>query len=293
MTFPSNNFGGVPSQYQGHLTWVPAPQYQGGGYYAAYGRGRKFSFAEMETLWNDAGGDPKLAGLMAAIGENESGGYVGDWNSTGATSIWEIEYPGSAPPGISREQLFGAAENAQAAVRLSGNTLSGIQSNWRGDPALAPGYQIPNIPPAKHVSGAGSPTNSGNANPKQGGGFPFSNFFANLFSNPVDALERLGLIIFGAILLVIGLYIIGSGPARAVGRDFGLLAPKKGRGQPVLTPEEQADKERRMQLAERSASIGQRRVAVAESREERIGRKFRTHGGRTGGREPNPEPVHQ
>lgn len=286
MTFPSDNFGGVPPQYQGNLTFVPSAAYQGGGYYAAYARGAKFSFAQMEGLWDSAGGDPKLAPLMAAIGENESGGYTGAWNSTGATSLWQIEYPGSTPPGVTREQLFNPMTNAKAAVKLSGNTLSGIESNWAGDPAL--NQKLPHIPPTNNFPPGTGNTGAPGPAPSP---IPFFGAFANFFSNPVDALERLGLILFGGVILLVGVSLVAFTPARKGLETIGGI--KHDRGSPALSPEDRADRERRMQLAERSSAIGERRVKVTEAREERIGRVARIHGGRTKGREPNPEPIHE
>ncbi|MHB1595383.1 MAG: transglycosylase SLT domain-containing protein [Streptosporangiaceae bacterium] len=147
MAYPSNITQGVPAAYQGGGTFVPDSAYQGGGWYSYGQRGTHYSYGQLQRLWLNAGGNPQLAPTMAAIAEQkESGGWNGAWNSSGATGLWQIEWPGSAPPGWSRERLFNPLENAKAAARLSGNSMSGIQSNWAGD---LNGLQVPGTPPSK------------------------------------------------------------------------------------------------------------------------------------------------
>ena len=130
MGYPSNITQGVPPAYQGHGVFVADPAYDGGGWWSYPDRGTRYDYAQLQRIWLDAGGSPQLAPTMAAIaGQVESGGWNGAWNSTGATGLWQIEWPSSAPPGWSREMLFNPLDNAKAAVRLSGNNLSGVQSN--------------------------------------------------------------------------------------------------------------------------------------------------------------------
>jgi hypothetical protein len=134
-----------------------------------------------------------------------------------------------------------------------------------------------------------------------------NNFFVKLFEDPVDYLERGGLIVFGAILIIIGLAAIAKGPvenrvreaagiataARGVSRGlgFGGSTETGGRTKPEPTAEQIAEKERRMSLAERNTELGSRKIAVAESKERRLQR--RDFGKRhSSGREPNPEPIH-
>lgn len=127
-------------------------------------------------------------------------------------------------------------------------------------------------------------------------------FFTDLTS--ADLWERGGLVMFGVMLIIIGLVILGTGPAlaalgmtartgrgiRSVSSSFGSSA---GPGGP--TEEEKADRNRRLNLAEENASIGRMKVETQAKREARLSRsnsepvKGVEH---TGGREPNPAPPH-
>jgi len=150
MTYPAGpGSQGVPAAYQNQGTFVADPRYQGGGWWSHGGVGTHFTEAQLETLWINAGGSRQLAPIMAAIAEQrESGGWSGAWNSTGATGLWQIEWPGSAPSGMSREELFTPEGNARAAVRLSGNSLAGVNSNWAGD---LQAISVPGFDPAAHL----------------------------------------------------------------------------------------------------------------------------------------------
>src|SRR6204780_5492022 len=71
---------------------------------------------------------------MAAVAEVESGGSSIPHNPSGASGLWQIEIPVNAsyvPGGAAN--VFNPQDNASAAVRLSGNTLAGITSNWLVD----------------------------------------------------------------------------------------------------------------------------------------------------------------
>lgn len=89
------------------------------------------SFTELEQLWEEAGGSAALAPYAAATAENESSGIVDASNPSGATGLWQIEYPDSDVPGYSQEELLtNPLDNAKAAVALSKDTLAGLVSNW-------------------------------------------------------------------------------------------------------------------------------------------------------------------
>jgi Transglycosylase SLT domain len=90
-----------------------------------------YSFAQLEGLWIQAGGSKALAPLMAGVAEVESGGNPRAYNPSGASGLWQIEIPlhSNLVPG-GAGNVFNPLDNAIAAVRLSGNTLAGITSNW-------------------------------------------------------------------------------------------------------------------------------------------------------------------
>lgn len=54
------------------------------------GTGRRYTYAQLEGLWINAGGPKKLAPVMAAIAMAESGGCSAALNSIGACGLWQI-----------------------------------------------------------------------------------------------------------------------------------------------------------------------------------------------------------
>jgi Transglycosylase SLT domain len=90
-----------------------------------------YTFAQLETLWINAGGAKLLAPLMAGVAIVESGGNPNAYNPSGASGLWQIEIPlhSNLVPG-GAANVFNPADNAKAAVALSGNTLAGITANW-------------------------------------------------------------------------------------------------------------------------------------------------------------------
>lgn len=92
-----------------------------------------YTFAQLEGLWIQAGGSKALAPLMAGVAEVESGGNPQAENPSGATGLWQIEWPlyrNLVPGATSRQAYFNPQINAAAAVKLSRNTMAGIQANW-------------------------------------------------------------------------------------------------------------------------------------------------------------------
>lgn len=238
----------------------------------------QYTYAQLEGLWIDAGGSKKLAPLMAAIAMAESSGNSDVVNSIGACGLWQIHpYQPNCKTPQANAKMAVAKYRSQGLQAWEAYTNGSYKKFLRGNP-----------PPP---SGGGGKGGGGN-NSGTGGGLPFVGPLANWLANPVDALERLGLIVLGGILVLVGMSLLAAGPTRALAREAGALSPKKQSNGPVLSPEDKEEKERRFQLAQRNAAIGERTVAIKESRENRIGRVSRIHGGRTSGREPNPEPVH-
>ena len=88
------------------------------------------TYSQLEQLWIQAGGSPTLAPYAAATAIVESGGDPTAYNASGATGLWQIEYPGSDVLGYSSAQLDNPLDNAKAAVALSKNTMAGLLSNW-------------------------------------------------------------------------------------------------------------------------------------------------------------------
>lgn len=97
-----------------------------------------YTYAQLEEIWIQGGGNKAMAPLMAAIAEVESGGNPDAENASGATGLWQIEWPlhqGIVAGASSRQALHNPLVNAQAAVRLSGNNPSTkpgspVYNNW-------------------------------------------------------------------------------------------------------------------------------------------------------------------
>lgn len=88
------------------------------------------SFAQIEKLWTDNGGNPVAAPVMAAIALAESGGRTDAANTKppdASYGLWQINYYGSLAPG--RTQAYGTPaqlvadpnRQAKAAIAISGN----------------------------------------------------------------------------------------------------------------------------------------------------------------------------
>jgi len=93
-----------------------------------------------------------------------------------------------------------------------------------------------------------------------------------------DFLERGALIVFGALLILVGILVLAApgvqavGEARTMGRRAGMLSSDSSRNFEARSAERQADQQRRTNIADRSMAIGERKVAVQETREQRLAR---------------------
>lgn len=89
------------------------------------------NFAELESLWVEAGGSQALAPLMAAIAMAESSGYVGNVNSAdpngGSFGLWQI----NGIHGYNTADLLSSPlYNAQAAVAVFNSQGLGAWSTF-------------------------------------------------------------------------------------------------------------------------------------------------------------------
>jgi hypothetical protein len=78
-----------------------------------------YTYGQLETLWEQAGGSASLAPTMAAIALAESGGNSAAYNPSGASGPWQVEIPANSqyvPGGASN--VFNGPDNAAAAVAI-------------------------------------------------------------------------------------------------------------------------------------------------------------------------------
>lgn len=89
----------------------------GGGFgnQAILGNGKRFSWAQLGQLWDQAGGRPGAAATMASIAIAESGGDPKAHNPSGATGLWQIlgnPFPGNAFDPLTNAEMAVAKYNA-------------------------------------------------------------------------------------------------------------------------------------------------------------------------------------
>lgn len=83
--------------------------------------GGVYTNAQLQRLWIQAGGDPKVAPTAAAIAQAESGGDPGIVNSIGATGLWQIY--GNPFAGNAKDPLTNA-KMAVAKYKGAGNKFT-------------------------------------------------------------------------------------------------------------------------------------------------------------------------
>lgn len=169
----------------------------------------KYSFSQLEGLWIDAGGSPKLAPLMAAIAMAESRGDSDAYNKSGATGLWQIL--GAVNP-RDQARLRDPKVNAHEAVlKYRSQGLKAWEAYTNGSYKQ---FMRGHPPPPGHIG-----TTS----------FPGSGIAGSILGHLInpDMIQRLGLIIFGAFLIIVGVMLLAGG------RTFELVTdatkPKKER----------------------------------------------------------------
>jgi hypothetical protein len=141
------------------------------------------SFSQLEALWEQAGGSPSLASYAAATAEVESSGNPDAYNPSSASGLMQLISSnwGDIPGGAANR--FNALDNMEGAVKLSGDTLAGLISNWTnwetqpdGSPetpatieALAKQYGG-SAPPPPPSTGGNTGTHTGQQAPDGSGG---------------------------------------------------------------------------------------------------------------------------
>ena len=184
-----------------------------------------YSYGQLEGLWIAAGGPTSQASTAAAVAEAESGGNpdaaypgltippgTGTWND--ATGLWQIL---GAPSGgnWTAADLTDPYSNAQMAVakyEQAGNSFSPWQTYDQGN------YTVANVPPVKWKGGA-TPKGGGSATPtdKNTNPPPPTNAQTTSFNplNPAswvspDMWQRIGLVVFGALLVLVGIFMLAG-----------------------------------------------------------------------------------
>jgi hypothetical protein len=272
------------------------------------------SYSQLESLWTQAGGPSKDAALMAAIAEAESGGNPSalnpnDNNGTQSSfGLWQISNGTHTPPASNWSNPL---ENAKLAVQKFfsqglgawGTYTSGAYKKFLN--GSVPGNPGGGTGGGSGGSGSGSGSGSGTGT---GGGITLTsaagcpNFvqnplgwifcnaatsvsssqFGNFLTDPVDMAERAGLVVLGAVMVILGIAILGFGPlASALGMSAGVASKSRsisrgfssdsgGGGASGPSEASVEDKKRRTAIAEGNLKLGQQKQAFRESRESRL-----------------------
>jgi hypothetical protein len=170
------------------------------------------SYGELESLWIQAGGPKSLAPLMAAIALAESSGNVTVVNSIGACGLWQIHpYQNGCTNARSNARMAVQKYRTQGLGAWVTYTSGAYKQFLRG-----------NVPPSALAGGGGG----GGAGGISTTGFPSSldpfQFLLNDVANSVgasgvkDLFVRLGLILFGGLLVLVAVFMLVGRPATQV-----------------------------------------------------------------------------
>lgn len=177
----------------------------------------KYTYAQLEELWIQNGGNRAAAPIAAAVAMAESGGdsQASNSNTNGSTDrgLWQINSVHGA------QSTFDVTGNVKAAIAISNNG-----SNWQPWVTFMTGaykkFLSPTTAPATGALQTGGISTTGITIPGVGGGISVS----GLVTSAVNALlgmlglgslkdmaERAGLIILGFALVILGIHILASG----------------------------------------------------------------------------------
>lgn len=183
----------------------------------------KYTYAQIEDIWDRNGGNKAMAPLMAAIAMVESAGDPDAENPSGATGLWQMEWPlysGFVSGASTRQAYHNPDINAKAAIKLSQNNPSVVPgspvfNNWIKWEFPAGAYK-------KFLKGGVPPSSAGNQPPQQAqtmgllswpgditGFFHDAKAFTDALLwivNPASWL-RIGSFVIGTILILMAVYI--------------------------------------------------------------------------------------
>lgn len=177
-----------------------------------------YTYAQLKALWNNNGGNPAAADMAAAIALAESGGNADakNVNTNGSIDrgLWQINSVHGS------KSTFDPIANVKSAISISNNGknwspwvtyVTGAfkkflspttAANASGTPtATTAGINIPGIPGIGGISVSG--VTSGIVNTVLG--------MLGIKGGLQDMFERLGLIILGFALVILGIHLLSSG----------------------------------------------------------------------------------
>lgn len=171
-----------------------------------------YTYAQIEQIWIRNGGNRAMAPLMAAIAEVESAGDSDAENPSGATGLWQMEWPlysGYVSGATSRQAYHNPDINAKAAIKLSQN-----------NPSVAPGspvfnnwikWEFPAGAYKKYLKGNVPPSTPAQTSPDQTTSFlSWPTDITGFFHDAKDFTDALLWIVNPASWLRIGSFFLGT-----------------------------------------------------------------------------------
>jgi len=202
------------------------------------------SYADLQGLWIQAGGNPAVAPVAAAIAIAESGGNPNAHNGNSGTGddsygLWQINMLGSMGParrnqfGIrSNTQLFDPLTNAKAAVAIAGGGAS-FQPWTTFTHGTYKQFLNGNVPPNLTAAGAGTGLNGTPTATQASLGGDIADAFLSGFYPIINVIGNGatwgGMMIGGGLILAAGIFMLfkGSDPT-GVGAAAGALSAVAG-----------------------------------------------------------------
>ena len=174
-----------------------------------------YTYAQLKALWNNNGGNPAAADMAAAIALAESGGNADakNVNTNGSIDrgLWQIN---SVHGG---QSTFDPIANVKAAINISNNGKS-----WSPWVTYTTGAFKKFLSPTTAANSSGTPTASTTGLSIPGlGGISVSGVTSGIVNTMLgmlgikgglqDMFERLGLIILGFALVIMGIHLLSQG----------------------------------------------------------------------------------
>src|SRR5712691_8757751 len=182
----------------------------------------RYSYAQLEGLWINAGGSRSMAPLMAAIAEAESGGNLNETGGVGEKGLWQVN-----PHAWGSLATYDAAGNARAAVHIL--AVQGLTAWSTYTNGAYKGFLSNSTTPNLNVgspSGGGSGNGSGGTGGTSGGNvltstinpgtcvipinIPIAGQFCLLSKGQARGVLGVLLMIGGGLLLLPGLLVLAA-----------------------------------------------------------------------------------
>jgi len=201
-----------------------------------------YTYAELKALWLKYGGNAASADTAAAVAMAESGGVAtaSNTNTDGSVDrgLWQIN---SVHGGLS---TFDVAANTKAAIKISNNG-----SNWNPWVTFKTGAFKKFLSPTTAAGSVPADTTASIGLPSIGG-ISISGVTSGIINTVLkmlglgsmkDLVERLGLIILGFALVILGIHLLSSGGGGGTPINVQTETTEAGTTRKIKTPVSQSE----------------------------------------------------